>query len=83
MAVHLPAGRKTRRICAKGSAGMEIEMEHKMTKAEKQELIKRYVVAFALLAVTIVVLIGMFKRAQEDDKKAAADSTQIVTEQTE
>ncbi len=58
-------------------------MEHKMTKAEKKELIKRYVVAFALLAVTIVVLIGMFQRAQEDDKKAAADSTQIVTEQTE
>ncbi len=62
---------------------MEIKMEHKMTKDEKKELIKRYIVAFALLAVTIVVLIGMFKRAQEDDKKAAADSTQIVTEQTE
>ena len=55
-----------------------------MNNQEKKTLIWRYLGAFALLAVTILVLAGMYKQAQKDDatKKASLSSTQVTTEYT-
>lgn len=48
-----------------------------MKKEMKKNLVKQYAIALALLAVTIVVLIGMYGRAKEDD---ATQSTQTESE---
>lgn len=55
-----------------------------MNNEAKKTLFLRYLGAFALLAVTILVLAGMYKQAQKDDaaKKAELSSTQVVTEYT-
>lgn len=55
-----------------------------MNNEAKKTLLLRYLGAFALLAVTIAVLAGMYKQAQKDDaaKKASLSSTQVVTEYT-
>ena len=55
-----------------------------MNNEAKKTLLLRYLGAFALLAVTILVLAGMYKQAQKDDaaKKASLSSTQVVTEYT-
>lgn len=57
--------------------------DNKMSKAQKKTLLWRYIGSFVLLAVTILVIAWMYKQAEKDDAaKAAAESTQIVTEQS-
>ena len=55
-----------------------------MNNEAKKTLFLRYLGAFALLAVTILVLAGMYKQAQKDDaaKKAELSNSQVVTEYT-
>lgn len=51
-----------------------------MQKEMKKNLIKQYVVALVLLALTIVVLIGMYGRAKKDDAAAVQPDTQTESQ---
>lgn len=54
-------------------------METDMKKEEKKTLVLKYIGAFAILAVTIYLLVWMYRQA-ETDEAAKNSQTEVVTE---